>query len=146
MNMNSKTLCPLFRLSLYCFFLLSGQTFATSRAKEEPLEVRVQAAEFVFVGKLVNKEVEGDWVKAELVVINPLKNTKKSEKVKVIWRAKIGGRSLYNPAVNSQGIALLKDKHEGRYWLRGDKFAAVEKLEKVKALLDAKKVAKEAKS
>ena len=115
-------------------FLLLGLmpgVFA-SLAKPKPLKERVANAELVFVGKVVNRVLEGDWVRAELIVEQPLRGVKKGEKIKVIWRKTIGGRKIYDTAEGTRGIALLKDKHEGRYWLRLSKFEGGDKLEKVK--------------
>ena len=53
----------------------------------------------------------------------------------VIWRAQLGGRLLYDVKEGTRGIAILKDKHEGRYWLRDDKFEAPETLPEVQAIL-----------
>lgn len=107
------------------------------RAPTEPLKERVRAAETVFVGKLINKAVEGDWVRAELLVEEPLVSSKRDSKIEVIWRATIGGTPIYDTDENSRGIAILKDKHEGRYWLRDDKFEDLNKLAEVKKILKA---------
>ena len=112
-----------------CAAFLTSEIWATIRAPTPPLEERVKAAETVFVGKLINKVVEGDWVRAELLIEEPLKNSEKGAKVLVIWRATLGGRPIYDTPEDSEGIAILGDKHEGRYWLRDDKFEPVGKLD-----------------
>ena len=127
---------PVLPIGFLTLFILASATGAV-RAPTPPLEERVKAAESVFVGKLINKVVEGDWVRAELLVQEPLKNTKKDEKVLVIWRATIGGQPIYDTPEDSRGIAILGDKHEGRYWLRSDKFEPVDKLDEVKKIIDA---------
>ncbi len=125
--------------------LLFTSQIGFSMVKMPPpsLEKRVSAAKTVFVGKVVNKVIHGDWVHAELIVETSLKNAKCKERIKVIWRAKSGGRLMigvppgFDVAEGTRAIAILKDKHEGRYWLRGDKFENLKNLDKVKALIKA---------
>ena len=127
------------RIPLLLAVLLATSTslFAV-RAPTKPLSERVKAAELVFVGKVINKIVEGDWVRAELIVEEALHGVKEEQKVLVIWRATIGGQPIYDTAAGTKGIAILGDKHEGRFWLRDDKFEPVDKLAEVKKLLSAK--------
>ncbi len=125
-------------LILFLLMIASPATFAI-KAKMKPLEQRVREAEVIFAGKLVNKVIDGEWVRAELEVADPLKNSKKGEEIKVTWRLKLGERKLYDIKPNSQGIALLKEKHEGRYWLRADKFENLEKSALVKGIIKLQK-------
>lgn len=122
----------------FAFLTASSPCLFAIRAPTKPLAERVAAAELVFVGKVVHKVVEGDWVRAELVVEEPLRGVEKKQRILVIWRATIGGRPIYDTAEGTRGIAILGDKHEGRFWLRDDKFEEVEKLAEVKKLLKAK--------
>ena len=109
------------------------------RAPTPPLKDRVGAAETVFLGKVVNKVVTGEWASAELLVEEPLRNAEKGKKTKVIWRIKSGaGRfHIYDVAEGTRGVAILKYKHGGRYWLGGDKFENPDKLAEVKGLIAA---------
>ena len=116
------------------FLVMMPSAFGV-KAQPKSLKERVKDAELIFVGKVVNRVVKGDWVRAELVVEKPFRGVKKGEKVKVIWRKTIGGREIYDTGENTRGIALLKGKHEGRYWLRADRFEGGEKLEEVKKLV-----------
>jgi hypothetical protein len=128
-----------FRLAA-CFAVLITVAFSSvalgvTRAPTPPLSQRVNEAELVFVGKVVNKVVEGDWARAEILVEQPLKNTVKDAKVPVTWRINLGNFIIYDTPEGSRGIAILKDKHQGRYWLRGDKFERPDQLEKVREIL-----------
>jgi len=105
------------------------------RAPTKPLKDRVGAADTVFLGKVANKVVTGEWASAELVVQEPLRDAKKGEKIEVIWRIKLGRFQIYDVAEGTRGIAILKDKHKGRYWLRSDKFESPDKLAEVKGLI-----------
>lgn len=115
-------------------FILAGMiTIAfASRAPEETLAERVSAAETIFVGVVTNRVAAGDWVHADLLVEEPLHNATIGANVAVIWRAMVSGRQIYNAAEGSRAIAILKDKHEGRYWLRDDKFENLSRLPDVK--------------
>lgn len=126
-------------ITTFAVALFASVAVADIKAPTKPLSERVGNAEFVFVGKVINKVVEGDWARAEVLVETPLKNVEKAAKIPVTWRIKLGQFSIYDTAEGSQGIAILKDKHEGRYWLRSDKFEAASKLKEVKGILaDAK--------
>ncbi|MBT3199130.1 MAG: serpin family protein [Phycisphaerales bacterium] len=105
------------------------------RAPTPPLKNRVAAAETVFLGKVVNKVVTGEWATAELLVEESLRNAEKGKKTKVTWRIKLGNFHIYDVPEGSRGIAILKDKHKGRYWLRSDKFEKPNKLAEVKGLI-----------
>ena len=109
------------------------------RVPAKPLQERVHAAESVFVGKVVNKVVAGDWARAELEVLTPLKNAKKGAKVLVTWRIKIAGQHLFDINEGAKYMALLKGKHEKRYWLHGAEYKGEEQLSQVKSLLIKKK-------
>ncbi|MEM9348495.1 MAG: hypothetical protein AAGB26_18150 [Planctomycetota bacterium] len=110
-----------------------------TRAPTEPLEKRVKAAELIFPGTVINKKIDGEWARAELLVDSPLRGVEKGQKIEVIWRMTLGGTPIYDAAEGQQGVALLGDKHEGRYWLRDDKFEDLDKLEKIEELLGADK-------
>lgn len=113
---------------------------AETKAPTKPLSERVGNAETVFVGKVIEKKVEGDWARAELLVEEPLKNAMKGAKIEVIWRIKLGRNLfIYDTEEGTQGIAILKDRHEGRFWLRSDKFEKPDKLAEVKAIITAAK-------
>ena len=105
------------------------------KAPTKPLAERVGGADSVFVGKLINRVEDGDWVRAMLLVEEPLRDVQKGEKIQVIWRKKIGDIAIYDAAEGDKGIAILDDKHEGRYWLRDDKFEPLDQLDLVKELI-----------
>ena len=121
---------------LLIFLITISPALAETRAPTEPLPKRVEKAEVIFLGKVTNKKVEGDWAKAELVVEEPLKNVRKGEKVEVIWRIKLANLRIYDTDDETTGVAILSDKHQGRYWLRSDKFEKPEKLDEVKTILE----------
>jgi hypothetical protein len=134
MTARNKTLYLAF---LPCVLLTLTTASLAIRAPTKPLKDRLTAAETVFLGKVVNRTVTGDWARAELVVEEPLRNAKKGQKVEVIWRIKVGNFRIYDVAELTRGIAILKDKHQGRYWLRSDKFEKPDKLAEVKGLMGA---------
>ena len=105
------------------------------KAPTKPLAERVGGADSVFVGKLVNRVEDGDWVRAELLVEESLRDVQKGEKIPVIWRKMVGDVPIYDAAEGAKGIAILDDKHEGRYWLRSDKFEPLDQLDLVKELI-----------
>ncbi len=119
------------------FLLIVAANAFAVKAPTKPLEQRIRAADTIFVGEVLNRNVDGDWVRAELLVVEPLHNAVQSRTVTVIWRATLDGRPIYDKAENSQGIAILKHKHNGRYWLRSDKFEPLHKLDEVKQLTAA---------
>ena len=123
----TTVLCLLFASSIFAFAI---------RAPEVPLEKRVEAAEKVFVGKVINKKVDGEWVRAELLVESPLRNAEKEAKIPVIWRRELGDLKIYDVTVGSKGVALLLDKHEGRYWLGHSRFEKLDKLEEIEKLIE----------
>ena len=120
---------------LVAMFMMISAVAADTRVPTPPLEQRVKGAELVFVGKLIDKNVEGDWARAKLQVEVPLKGVEQEQAVEVIWRVRVGERPVYDVPEGKQGVALLGDKHEGRYWLRGDKFEDLSKLDKIKKIL-----------
>lgn len=126
------------QLSAFCLavLMLAMPALARTVAPTEPLEKRVKSAELIFTGKVINKTVQGDWAHAELLVDESMRGVKKGDKIEVIWRIQIAGKPIYDVVDGKQGIALLGDKHKGRYWLRGDKFEDLVKLDKVKELLE----------
>jgi len=120
------------------------------RARPEPLEVRVEKSVKIFVGELVEREEADGWVHAVLRVEEPIFGVEKGEKVKVVWRVfNAGGLALadapsFDLEKGARGVALLFDQHQGRYWLREDKFEPLERLERVKQLAADKKEPEEA--
>lgn len=93
---------------------------AEVRAPEKPLETRVQEADKVFVGVLINrKELAGDWCHADLKVTQAIKGVKVGELIPVLWRPMI---ARYDAQEKQEGLAVLKPAHEKRYWLRSDTF------------------------
>ncbi|MFK7851046.1 MAG: hypothetical protein AB8D78_08725 [Akkermansiaceae bacterium] len=126
--------------NLKSFFALTAFLLATSsalaiRAPEVPLEKRVEKAERIFVGKVINKEVDGDWVKADLLVEKPLRNAEKDSKIPITYRKNIGNQPIYDITVGSKGVAILTDKHKDRYWLGHARFEKMEKLEEIEKLV-----------
>ena len=113
-----------------------SKTSLTSRAATKPLAERINLAKAVFVGKVVNKVIDGDWARAELLVEEPLAGVTQGQKLEVTWRKTIGGRTIYDTPEGSRGIAILIDKRQNRYWLRSDKFESVELLNQVKELIE----------
>jgi hypothetical protein len=133
--LNTKNTLNLF-IAACIALIFASVTFADIKARTKPLPERVGNAETVFLGKVINKVVEGDWVRAELLVETPLKNTEEGVKIQVIWRIKVGQFPIYDTAEGTRGIAILKNKHEGRYWLRSDKFESPDKVEEVKGIIE----------
>jgi hypothetical protein len=107
-------------------------------APPRPLAERVAEAEKVFVGTLVDRVEDGDWVRGKLRVDTALRGVEEKQQIKVIWRKRVGDFQVYDAKQGARGIALLGDKHEGRYWLRADKFEPVEKLDEVAGLMARK--------
>ena len=97
------------------------------RLPSESLQKRVEGAKAIFVGVLVNRVENGDWVEAELKVDEALKGVEEDATVHVTWRRYVGGKEIYNANEGDVGLAILDSKHSsGRYWLRADKFESVE--------------------
>ncbi|MFK7788361.1 MAG: hypothetical protein AB8C95_02565 [Phycisphaeraceae bacterium] len=119
----------------FAMLVITSTLRADTRVPTAPLEERVKAAEVVFVGKLIDKKVQGDWATAKLLVKESLHNVKVDQTIEVTWRIQIDNRPIYDVAEGTERIAILKDKHKGRYWLRTDKFEGLEKLDKVKQIL-----------
>lgn len=130
-------------LVLMGLLLSSVSVSAMLKAQPKTLKERLEEADKVFLGKLTKRVVKGQWVMAELVVEKALKNVKKGDKVKVIWREKIGGKILFNAVDGAEGVAILSDKHEGRYWLRSDKFEDIKTLRKVENFVTPEAVKEE---
>jgi hypothetical protein len=124
-------------LTSFIALTLTTVTESTAKAPTKPLPERVANAEAVFLGKVINKKVEGDWARAELLVEEPLKNAKKGAKIEVIWRINLGNLPIYDAAEGTRGVAILKDQHEGRYWLRSDKFEKPDRVDEVKGIISA---------
>ena len=148
-----------FLLTTCTVLTVSTIALALSKLPPAPLGERVSQADSIFVGTVANKVVEGDWVRADLIVEEPLKKAKKGEAVPVTWRLimvggsfqpekvegspevanvkRVGGKPIFDAPEGARGIAILSDKHEGRYWLRDDKFEDISKLAEVKKLIEA---------
>jgi len=118
--------------------VLASVAVAKTLAPEKPFAERLSDAETVFVGVVTNKVLDGDWARADLLVETPLFNAEQGAKVAVIWRTAVGGQPLYDAASGSKAIAVLKDKHEGRYWLRADRFENIAKLDEAKRALKSR--------
>jgi len=131
MNLKSLIFMPAILL------ILTTVVMADTRLPTKPLKERVNAAETVFVGKLINRVEDGDWVRADLLVETPLHKAKKDTKVQVTWRKNLGSRVIYDAAEGTKAIAILGDKYKERYWLRADKFESVDQLDEVKAIIKA---------
>ncbi len=128
--------CPHLPITCAIAYLgVAGVALSLSLAPPRPLSERVAEAEKIFVGTVVNRVEKDGWVRAELRVDTPLRRVEAKQKVPVVWRPKIRDVILFDAEEGRRGIAILKDKHEGRYWLRADKFETVEKLEEVKKLV-----------
>lgn len=131
---------------------------ALTIAPTTPLAERVSQADTIFIGTITNKVVDGDWVRADLIVQEPLKNAEKGKHVPVTWRLiieggelvpekiegnaegplkRVGGRPVFDVPAGSRAIAILDDKHEGRYWLRADKFVDLAQFAEVKKSIRA---------
>ena len=124
--------------ALLSFATLLVTAPALSIAAPPSVEQRVAKAETVFAGKLINRvEVEGDWIHAELQVTEPLYRAKPGEKVPVVWRlVKFNDAVIFDCPEGKQGVAILSDMHEGRYWLRDDKFLSIDLLADVKKAVE----------
>jgi hypothetical protein len=120
--------------ALTLLIIVTGAQVSTARtlSPETPFANRLNEAETVFIGVVTNKVLDGDWARADLLIETPLFNAEQGAKVPVIWRTAVSGRPLYDAASGSRAIAILKDKHEGRYWLRTDKFENIAKLDEAK--------------
>jgi hypothetical protein len=116
----------------------AGWAPAVSKVPPRPLKDRVAEAEHVFAGTLADRVEKGDWVTASLRVDTPLRGAAEKEKVEVTWRKRLGELEIYDAAEGDRGIAILKEKHGDRYWLRADKFEPVGKLDEVKEFVAAK--------
>ena len=124
--------------ALLVFATLLVSAPALSIAAPPSVEERVATAEMVFVGKLINRiEVEGDWVHAELQVTEPLLKAKVGEKVPVTWRlVRFNDAVIFDCQEGKQGVAILGDMHQGRYWLRDDKFLSMDLLDDIKKAVE----------
>ena len=90
------------------------------RAPTKPLAERVQEADKVFVGVLINRKLlKGDWCHADLKVTRAIKGVRAGEPVPVLWRP---GIAHYDAREGQKGLAVLKPAHGDRYWLRSDTF------------------------
>lgn len=124
-------------LIISAFGMTTAAILAISIAPTLPLSERVEQAEKIFVGTVIERVEEGEWVRAVLRVDEPLREVGENKKVEVIWRTRVGNQAIYNAVKGQRGIAILDAKHEGRYWLRADKFEPPAKLEEVRELIAA---------
>ena len=117
------------------FGITTASAHALSRMPVPPLSDRVEQAELVFLGTLIERAEDGEWVRAVLRVDESLRVPEGMRRVEVIWRVRVGDREVYDAAEGQRGVAILDDKHEGRYWLRTDKFEPAERLGEVRELV-----------
>lgn len=114
----------------------AGITLALSIAPTPPLAERLQQAELIFAGTVIERIETGEWVRAVLRVDTPLHGVAEDRKrIEVIWRKHAGDFEIYDAEQGQRGIAILDTKHEGRYWLRADKFEPLAKMGEVRKLL-----------
>ncbi len=109
------------------------------QAPTEAIAVRVEKAKKIFLAEVINRVEKDGWVRAELLVKEAVFGVEKDEKVKVIWRKPSQNPLLadgvtFDVAEGAVGVALLGDQHEGRFWLRDDRFEPVTKLDPIKKL------------
>ena len=130
-----KTVCAHVALAVGVLVGTSLNAWSLSLAPPRPLAERVREAEMVFAGTVVDRVEDGDWVRATLRVDKALQGVARKQKIKVIWRKRIGGSLFFDVEDGAKGVALLKDKHEGRYWLRGDRFEPIGKLDEIAGML-----------
>ncbi len=121
-------------LSLISTFFLHLSPLHAIHAKPKSLAERIDQAEKVFVGKLINKKTQGDWTTADLVVEIPLLHTEKDIEIAVIWRTTLGKAKMFDKAEGSKGVAILKHQRDGRYWLRADTFEDLEVLKRAREI------------
>lgn len=122
-----------------CALLTFGTgVFALTLAPVDSLEKRLDAAKLVFVGKIINRSEDGEWVQAELLVEDPVLNIKKGGLVPVIWRKTAGGTAIYDAQEGLRGLAILDGYHKGRYWLRSDRFEDVALAAEAKRIIAAR--------
>lgn len=133
-------------LVLVTLFMLPSVVSATTiKVDKRTLEERVSDADLIFIGKVINKQVSGDWATAELLVEEPITGVKKGDKVKVTWRIQVNGHHIYDTEEGLRGLSMLKNtnKHKGRFWFKGVKdiklkdevIAAKKSIEKKKLIL-----------
>ena len=133
-----RRLTPRTIVSLCMFIWATSVAQALTRLPTPPLADRVATAEIVFVGTLINRVEDGDWVRADLRVDTPIHNAKAGQNIPVVWRRTVNQQVIYNADADQRGIAILKDKHEDRYWLRADKYEPITKLPEIQQLVAAK--------
>lgn len=126
-------LCP----ALVAMGFIGLKADARTVAPPVPLEERLGTARLVFVGTVIERVEEGEWVRAVLRVDTPLRGVDQDERVEVVWRKHVLGRALYDAKEGQRGVAILDDMHEGRYWLRAGKFEPEENLDEIRDLLES---------
>lgn len=115
--------------------MLVPSALGTTRVRTAPLADRVREAELIFTGKIIDRQIDGDWARAKLLVSEPLRGGEKGQMVEVVWRVRVGDLVIYDAQEGFRGVALLKDKRDGRYWLGHDKFEGLGRLEKIKQII-----------
>lgn len=110
---------------------LQGPVEALSRMPVPPLRERVAAAEEVAIVTLTQREERGEWARGTLRIDHPIHGSPAGTELPVIWRTTLDDTPIYDAAVGARGIAVLKDRHQGRYWLGQDKLLAFDKLAQV---------------
>jgi len=118
------------------------------RLKERTLEERVADADLIFVGKVIDKQVSGEWAKAKLVVEEPIAGVKKGDKIPVTWRVSIKGHYIYDTEEGLHGLVMLKNsnQHQSRYWFKGVKDIKLKaEVIAIRKAIDKKKLLKKVK-
>ena len=118
------------------------------RLKERTLEERVADADLIFVGKVIDKQVSGEWAKAKLVVEEPRAGVKKGDKIPVTWRISIDGRYIYDTEEGLHGLVMLKsgNQYQRRYWFKGVKDIKLKtEVIAIRKAIDKKKLLKKVK-
>ena len=132
--------------------------------KPDAFEHLLIKAETVFVGRVINRTVDGDWVRAELVVEDALWNAQPRERVPVVWRSKLSrverfsntvdtdagmslgdqAAALYDAQEGDRALAILSYKETavypslGLYKLSKSRYVFLDKLKKAKDVLKYK--------
>lgn len=98
------------------------------------LKQRLQAAKMAFIGQMVKREESGDWIQAELQVLEPIFGVEKGQRIGVTWPKKISDRFIIQ-GQQPKGIAILNNQYKDRYFLDEEKFESLEKLDAVREIL-----------
>lgn len=139
-----KTIQSSIILVFALLLLLPSTVSATSILPDKrTLEQKVSDADLIFIGKVINKKVNGDWAQAELLVEEPIAGVKKGEKIKVTWRIQVQGRPIYDTKEGLHGLVMLRNtnKYKERFWFKG-----VKDIKLKKKVIAARKVSDKKKS